>query len=59
MTFDHSWGNAGHNGWRDKNFYGAHSENFVNFASLAGRGLTSHATREPYEVCEAKGQKIA
>jgi hypothetical protein len=59
MIRDHSWGSAGHNGWRDKNFYGAHSENFVNFASLAGRGLTSHTTREPYEVCEAKGQKSA
>jgi hypothetical protein len=59
MTFDHSGGNAGYKDRRDKNFYGAHSENFVNFASLAGRGLTSHATREPYDVCEAKGQKSA
>jgi hypothetical protein len=59
MIRDHSWGNASHNDRRDKNFYGAHSENFVNFASLAGRGLTSHTTREPYEVCEAKGQKSA
>jgi hypothetical protein len=59
MKSDRFGGNASHNDRRGENFYGAHSENFVNFASLAGRGLTSHATREPYEVCEAKGQKSA
>jgi hypothetical protein len=59
MVCDHSGGNAGHNRWRGNIFYGVHRENFVNFTPFAGSALTSHPMREPYEVCEVKGQKSA
>jgi hypothetical protein len=59
MTVARTGRQADRNDRRHEKLMGGLRVNFDNIITRATPVLTSLAMREPYEVCEAKGQKIA